>query len=313
MILVRSPLRITLGGGGTDLPAYSRQHGGVCLSAAIDKYVYVGITRPFYPGIYLKYSESEKCETVSEIQHPIIREVLTHVFPDQRRRIEITTLADVPAGTGLGSSSSFTTALVCALATYQKFGMMSADLAKTACDIEINRLGHPIGTQDQFSAAYGGVNLLEFNEDDTVSVTPLPHPPELQDYLLLFFTGATRDTPTVLSKQADMTENLHAVKALGQMSAACLSKGDLSGFASAMNQQWDLKEARCPSSFDIVACREYALLNGALGAKLVGAGGGGFLLFYTEEPKRLRAAMAQAGLDELRFRFDYEGAKVLLS
>ena len=311
MILVRSPLRITLGGGGTDLPSYSSQFGGFCLSAAIDKYVYVAVTRPFYPGIYLKYSELEKVERPEDVKHPIIREVLTHVFPNDR--IEITTLTDVPAGTGLGSSSSFTTALIEALATYHRFGLSSADLANTACDIEINRVGSPIGRQDQFSAAYGGVNMLDFHEDETVDVTALPHPRELEEYLLLFYTGTARDTNQIIASHGDMTDNLHSVGALGRFAAASLSKSDLDGFASSLNQQWDLKEARCPSPVDIVSARALGLANGAKAGKLVGAGGGGFLLFYTEAPKQLREAMTHAGLEELRFRFDYDGTRVMVN
>lgn len=321
MILVRSPLRITLGGGGTDLPSYSSQFGGFCLSAALDKYVYVAVTRPFYPGIYLKYSELERCETPAQIQHPIMRAALKG-----QPQIEITTLADIPAGTGLGSSSSFTTALLQALAAYEHQHLTHERLAQRACEIEITELQQPIGKQDQYIAAYGGLCAFTFKPDGSVHVykPALSHAARthLEDHLLLFFTGHRRATIDILRDQNERTklsdtamlDNLHATKHIGEQTFAALQREDFVGFGHWLHQQWILKEKRSPGIIPqaIVDLYNVGWRTGAQG-KLVGAGGGGFLLFYTEEPRRLRAAMNTEGLEELRFHFDYEGTKVLLS
>lgn len=326
MIITRSPLRITLGGGGTDLPSYSRRFGGLVITAAIDKYVFVTVTRPFAPGIYLKYSQLEKVERVDQVQHPIIREAL-RLFHSATPQIEITTLADIPAGTGLGSSGSFTTALLKALHTHHRMMLSSKALAELACDIEIVRLREPIGRQDQYAAAFGGVTCFDFNPDDTVEARPLTlaYEPlhELEDNLLLFFTGFARSAGTILQDQdsrtaagdAQMLENLHYVKELGHRSRAALEAGRLEEFGELMHEHWEHKKRRSPgmTSPQVDEWYELARKNGALGGKLVGAGGGGFLLFYTEQPRPLRVAMQKAGLQELRFQFDFEGTKVLFS
>src|SRR4249919_3391833 len=195
MIMTRSPLRITLGGGGTDLPSYYREHGGFLIAAAIDKYVYVTAMRPFTPGIFLKYSKLEHVEHVDDVQHPIIREAI-RMIGFRTPQIEITTLADIPAGTGLGSSGSFTTALVKALYAHRRRLLHPNELAELACEIEINRLREPIGKQDQYIAAYGGVTCFTFREDGSVAAEPLQISTEallnLEDNLLLFFTGRER-------------------------------------------------------------------------------------------------------------------------
>lgn len=319
MILVRSPLRITLGGGGTDLPSYSRTYGGFCLSAAIDKYVYVALTTPFYPGIYLKYSQLEKVTRIQDVQHPIIREALQE-WPELAAQIEITTLADIPAGTGLGSSSSFTTALLMALATAAYRRLAPMDLAALACEIEIDRLQQPIGKQDQYIAAHGGLLATHFTRDGDVMARPV-YAPTLADHLCLFFTGQSRLATALLSDQHTRTllaepavlANLHDVKDLGMRSCDAVARGDFATFGSLLNEQWQLKCARQGVSAEIEQLYALGLANGATGGKLVGAGGGGFLLFYAESPRRLRHAMAEAGLEELRMRFDYEGCKVVNS
>src|ERR1700682_1154302 len=190
MIIARSPLRITLGGGGTDLPSYYREHGGFLIAAAIDKYVYVTVTRPFTPGIYLKYSQLEHVEQIKDVHHPIIRESI-QMLNLRTPQIEITTLADIPAGTGLGSSGSFTTALLKALYTHQRKVIHAQELAELACDIEINRLGEPVGKQDQFIAAFGGIACLTFHKDHRVAVEQLCVSTktiyDLEDNLLLSF------------------------------------------------------------------------------------------------------------------------------
>ena len=326
MIITRSPLRITLGGGGTDLPSYSRRTGGFVISAAIDKYVFVTVTRPFVKGIYLKYSQLDKVDSVDRVQHPIIRESLK-LFEWETPQIEITTLADIPAGTGLGSSGSFTTALLKALHTHRRRLLHTTDLAELACDIEISKLGERIGRQDQYAAAFGGVTCFDFNRDDSVIARPLHLDYErlhqLEDNLLLFFTGFARSAGDILQDQDvrtsagddDMLAHLQHVKDLGLRSRRALEAGRLDEFGALMHEHWEHKKKRSDgmSNPQVDEWYELGRRNGAIGGKLVGAGGGGFLLFYAEQDRTLREAMQKAGLQELRFRFDFEGTKVLFS
>ena len=324
MIITRSPLRITLGGGGTDLPSYYRRHGGFLVAASIDRYVYVTVMRPFVEGIFLKYSQLEHVDQIAEVQHPIIREAM-RMLGFRTPQVEITTLADIPAGTGLGSSGSFTTALLKALYAHRRRLLHPDELAALACEIEIDRLGEPIGKQDQYAAAYGGVTCFTFNPDDSVDAVPLRAGPdalfELEDNLLLFFTGFSRGAGSILSDQKTRTEqddqamidNLHYVKALGQRCREALEGGRTSEFGELMHEHWEHKKRRSAGMSSPLIDEWYELgrKNGAIGGKLVGAGGGGFLLFYSEDHRRLRAAMAKAGRQEVRFRFDFEGTKVL--
>lgn len=326
MIIARSPLRISLGGGGTDLPSYYREHEGFLLAAAIDKYVYVTITRPFIEGIYLKYSTIENVKSVQEIKHPIIREALA-MQNLQTPQIEITTLADIPSGTGLGSSGSFTTALLKALFTYRKKHINYKELAELACHIEIDRLGEPIGKQDQYIASVGGVTCFAFHKDDTVSLAPVNLSIEtlhdLEDNLLLFFTGFSRSASGILQDQhtksqkndKEMLDNLHYVKDLGYKSKDALESGNAVLFGELMHEHWENKKRRSGgmSNSQIDEWYELALKNGAIGGKLVGAGGGGFLMFMANDRNKLRKTMKNAGLEEVRFRFDFEGAKVISS
>ena len=326
MIITRSPLRITFGGGGTDLPSYYQEHGGFLVAAAIDKYVYVTVMRPFTQGIFLKYSQLEHVERIEDVHHRIIREALRELG-FRTPQIEITTLADIPAGTGLGSSGSFTTALLKALYAHRRRLLHPSELAELACDIEINRLGEPVGKQDQYIAAYGGLTCFTFNPGGSVEAEPLRMPMDglfnLEDNLLLFFTGFSRSAGDILADQkrrseghdAAMIENLHAVKELGLRSRDALARGDVPAFGALMDEQWQQKKRRSGgmSNPHIDEWYELARRNGALGGKLVGAGGGGFLLFYSEDHRRLRAVMSKAGLEEVRFRFDFEGTKVLLA
>jgi len=326
MIITRSPLRITLGGGGTDLPSYYAQHGGFLVAAAIDKYVYVTVMRPFTPGIFLKYSKLEHVDRVEDVQHRIIREAL-RALEFRTPQVEITTLADIPAGTGLGSSGSFTTALLKALYAHRRRILHPSELAELACDIEISRLGEPVGKQDQYIASYGGVTCFSFHPDGQVEAEPLAVPVDtlfnLEDNLLLFFTGFSRSAPEILSDQKQRSElgdesmirNLHDVKELGLRSRDTLLKGDVAGFGALLDEQWAHKRRRSGgmSNPQIDEWYDLGRRSGALGGKLVGAGGGGFLLFYSEDHRRLRAAMTKAGLEEVRFRFDFEGTKVLLA
>jgi D-glycero-alpha-D-manno-heptose-7-phosphate kinase len=323
MIIARSPLRISLGGGGTDLPSYYREHEGFLIAAAIDKYVYINLHRSFAEEIILKYSRLERVPDVDSIEHPIIREALrlTEVGPP----LEIASMADIPAGTGLGSSGSFTTALLKALHAYRHNFVHPHDLAAQACHIEIDRLGEPVGKQDQYIAAFGGITCFRFLPDDTVEAAPLGISRDtlydLEDHLMLFFTGYSRSASTVLGEQdrksrggdAEMLANLHFVKELGVASKAALEQGDVARFAELMNVHWEHKKRRSGnmSNSRIDDWYELAKQHGAWGGKLIGAGGGGFLMFYAEDRQRLRRAMVEAGLTEVRFRFDFEGTSIV--
>jgi D-glycero-alpha-D-manno-heptose-7-phosphate kinase len=326
MIITRSPLRITLGGGGTDLPSYYGEHGGFLIAAAIDKYVYVTVMRPFTPGIFLKYSKLEHVDAVDDVRHPIIREAI-RMIGLKTPQIEITTLADIPAGTGLGSSGSFTTALVKALYAHRRHFLHPNELAELACEIEIGRLHEPIGKQDQYIAAFGGVTCFTFHSDEKVEAEPARISMEalfnLEDNLLLFFSGYSRSAGTILADQQmrtqqhdqEMLANLHYVKELGLRSRQALEHGDTALFGELMHEHWEHKKRRSGgmSNPRIDEWYELGRSNGAIGGKLVGAGGGGFLMFYAEDHRRLRAAMGRVGLEEVRFRFDFEGTKVLFS
>jgi D-glycero-alpha-D-manno-heptose-7-phosphate kinase len=325
MIIVRSPLRISLGGGGTDLPSYYREHSGFLIAAAIDKYVYITLHQTFQPGLIIKYSKMEKIFSAAEIQHPIIRESFQALYIDDNH-LEIASMADIPAGTGLGSSGSFTTGLLRALHAFKRNLVYPKQLAEQACDIEINRLKEPIGKQDQYIAAYGGITCFRFLPNDKVEAWPLKissktlH--DMEDNLLLFFTGYSRDASSILKEQddkskqsaRDMIDNLHFVKELGKQSQVALEQGDVRQFGELMNVHWEHKKKRSGnmSNSHIDEWYRLALANGAVGGKLIGAGGGGFLMFYAEDRARLRQVMEEQGLMEVRFRFDFEGTKVLV-
>ena len=326
MIIARSPLRITLGGGGTDLPSYYEQHGGFLIAAAIDRYVYITLHENFTPDVVIKYSRMERVEDASRIEHPIFREAFGLLGMDGRG-LELTSLADIPAGTGLGSSGSFTTALLKLLHAYKRSLVHPAELAEQACDIELNRLHEPIGKQDQYIAAYGGLTCFKFLPGGKVEAWPLQVSDEtrdnLEDNLLLFFTGYSRSASAILKEQdvksksddKSMMENLHFVKDLGLQSHAALESGNLAEFARLMDVHWQHKKQRSRSMSNpkINEWYDLALGSGALGGKLIGAGGGGFLMFYAADKSKLRHAMRSAGLKEVRFRFDFEGTKLVIS
>ena len=326
MIITRSPLRITLGGGGTDLPSYYEKFGGFLISATINKYVYITLHENFAPGLIVKYSKMESVEDASKIEHPIIRNAFEFVGLDGKG-LELSSMADIPAGTGLGSSSSFTTALLKALHVYKKNIVNAKELAEQACHIELDLLKEPIGKQDQFISAYGGITQFTFNKDGTVETSPLRISEEtfdrLTDNLLLFFTGYSRSASIILkeqdqkSKQNDdeMNNNLHFVKELGYKSKKLLEDGDLVEFAKLMDVHWQNKKKRSNnmSNAHINEWYDLAIKNGAIGGKLIGAGGGGFLMFYAEDKVNLRKTMRSLGLKEVRFSFDFEGTKQIMS
>jgi D-glycero-alpha-D-manno-heptose-7-phosphate kinase len=323
MLITRTPLRISIGGGGTDLPSYYQRFGGFVISAAIDRYIYVSINRTFTSDYFLKYSALERVASVDQIQHSIIREALklNPVGPG----IEIVSTADIPAGTGLGSSGAFTVGLLRSLHAFNRRHVSAEAVAEEACSIEIDRLGRSVGKQDQYIAACGGLTCLDFGKDGAVKVSPLNIPPaamlDLEEHLLMFFTGYSRDADEVLSeqkKQSDegnqaMLDNLHFVKELGFTIKAALEAGDTARFARLMHEHWlhKTKRSQRMSNEKINRWYELGMANGALGGKLVGAGGGGFLLFYAPDRLRLRRAMTAEGLTEVRFAFDHDGSTVI--
>lgn len=323
MIITRSPLRISLGGGGTDLPSYYREFGGFLVAAAMDKHVYITVHEPFVEDVIVKYSQMEVVPETNAVRHPIVREALR--LTGFTKRIEIASMSDIPAGTGLGSSGSFTTALLRALHMLRKQFLPPQELAEEACHIEIDLLGEPVGKQDQYIAAFGGVTCFTFDPDGSVKAEPLRMPEEalanLEDNLCLFFTGYTRNASDILkdqeqrSKKHDqsMIDNLHYTKELGFRSKEALEAGDLRRFAALMHEHWERKRQRTQgmSNSRIDDWYELGRQSGALGGKLIGAGGGGFLMFYTEDKTRLRHAMVGAGLREVRFRFDFQGTSVV--
>ena len=326
MIIVRSPLRVSIGGGGTDLKSYYSQEGGFLVAAAIDKYVYISLSKRFTKGLLLKYSKIENCQSIDEIEHPIYREVLKTLKPSDFS-LEIDSVADIPAGTGLGSSGSFTTALIKAVSSFDYKVLSPREVAELACHIEIERLGEPIGKQDQYIASYGGLTSFTFNKDGSVVAKPLKVERqtiyELEDNLLLFFTGFSRSASVILKDQnvksqsndKEMIENLNIVKELGFKSRELLEAGKLSEFGELMHEHWEYKKRRSGgmSNPQIDQWYQLALNNGAIGGKLVGAGGGGFLIFMAKDRDQLRKAMTSAGLEEVRFKFDFEGTKVIMS
>jgi D-glycero-alpha-D-manno-heptose-7-phosphate kinase len=323
--MTRTPLRISLGGGGTDLPSYSRQFGGFVLSAAITKYVYITVNRSFLPGYFLKYSEAEHAETRAEIRHPLIREALE--MHDVPKPLEMVSVADVPAGTGLGSSGTFLVGLMHALHAYKREPVCAEELAREAIEVEMIRLAEPVGKQDQYIAAYGGLLCQEYGTDGEVSVAPLQVSDaavrELRDSLMLFFVGYTRNASELLADQrerslnseATMLDGLHFTKELGREIKSVLESGRIMEFGPLMDAHWQRKRVRSAGISSPHIDELYSLAmdsGGATGGKLVGAGGSGFLLFQTNDRSRLRDAMTRAGLSEMDFSFDFDGSVVLV-
>jgi D-glycero-alpha-D-manno-heptose-7-phosphate kinase len=318
--LVRAPLRISFGGGGTDLPSYYRAHGdGFVVSAAIDRYVYVLVNTRFQERYLLKHLEWEEVDDPSEARHPILREALSRHW--NGHPVELASTGDVPPGTGLGSSGAYTVATLGALAWAAGASAGAGELAERACELEIDLLQRTVGKQDQYAAAFGGVNALTFRADEAVDVRRLELAEEtragLGERFLLFYTGAKRSASEVLSHQVSATlsgdaqikDVLDLTRELAHESCAALEAGELDRLGELMNAQWEVKRRRAPGTAtpQIEELRELALGSGALGALLMGAGGGGFLLVYAPDPERVRRGMGQAGVDELRFDVDWSG------
>jgi D-glycero-alpha-D-manno-heptose-7-phosphate kinase len=324
MLITRTPLRISIGGGGTDLPSYYSQYGGFVISAAIDKHVYIGINRTFTDDYFLKYSALERVSNVGEIEHPIIRAALElhPVGP----ALEIVSLADIPAGTGLGSSGTFTVGLLRAIHSFKRNHVADQELAEEAAHIEIDVLGEPVGKQDHYIAAFGGITSFEIGRDGEVKVSPLQISNEtmhdLEENLLMFFTGYSRSASSVLDEQRrltqaddpEMVDALKHMEELGRRIRELLEHGETERFGELMHEHWLSKRKRPGgiSTTEIDRWYEIAISNGALGGKLVGAGGGGFLVFYASDREKLRSALAVEKLSEVRFRFDLDGATTLV-
>jgi D-glycero-alpha-D-manno-heptose-7-phosphate kinase len=324
VIITRTPLRISLGGGGTDLPSYYRHRGGAVTSAAINKYIYIAVNRTFTDDYFVKYSELERAQEVDQIRHPIIREALK-VHP-VGPAIELVSLADIPAGTGLGSSGAFTVGVLRTLYALKREHVAAGSLAEEACQIEIDRLQRSVGKQDQYIAAFGGLTHFEFDPDGRVHVSPLMISQEtlhdLDERLLLFFTGYARDAESMLEDQKQRSEtgdkemlaNLDTVARIGQQTKDALEAGDTRRFGELMDEHWQNKRRRSKGMSSEAVDRWYdaGMEAGAVGGKLVGAGAGGFLMFYAEDPAGLRAAMAEEGLGEVRFSFDHDGSRLVV-
>jgi len=325
VIVSRAPLRISLGGGGTDLPSYYENHGGFILSAAINKYVYVYVNRPAADDlIRVKYSRYEQVESVSEIEHDLVRPALELLNID--RAIEISSMADVPAGTGLGSSGSYLVAMLSSLHELNQDRQNHKFLAEQACHIEMDLAGHSVGKHDHYLAAFGGITTLEIDKSGDVVVSPLSisasATKELQDSLLLFFTGISRSSRQILQQQKNDTEvlenevidSLHVTKELGYRVKASLEQGDINNFGLLLEEHWQNKKRRSGniSNSAIDSWYDVAKNAGATGGKIIGAGGGGFLMLHCQPDvkKSVRMAMNSEGLREMPFEFDYEGAQM---
>jgi D-glycero-alpha-D-manno-heptose-7-phosphate kinase len=320
VIFSRAPLRISLGGGGTDLPSYYSQHGGFIVSAAIDKYAYMLTHTVFQRRYRMKYSEMEEVDDVAQIRHPILRESLLRHWCGNP--LEIASVADVPAGTGMGSSGAYTVCLLKGLARARRTAITPGELAELACEIEIDVLGEPVGKQDPYVAAHGGICSYTFHPDGRVGVESVELNDttlrRMRDQLLLFYTGEARAASRMLFDQdarsrageEEMLENMHRTKELGLRSRELLRGGRLEEYAELMHEHWEHKRVRSPGMTDERIDGLYALArrNGAIGGKLVGAGGGGFLLVYTRRPEDTRRAMAAMNAPELAFDFEFSGA-----
>lgn len=327
MIITRTPLRMPIGGGGTDLPGFYEKHGSFFISAAIDYYIYLAVKRRPIQGIRLGYSEIEEVKTIEEINHHIIKACLKYLNVGIKRGLEIVSIGDLPAGTGMGSSGSFTVGLLNALHHIEKDAVPAHVLAEEACDINMNILKEPSGKQDEYIASYGGIMCYEINKQGKVKAYPLELTyqtiSDLQNNILMFYTGISRSASLVLAKQKEgtvkndprMISNLQKIQDIGYEIKDALKKNNLTLFGKLLDKHWQVKRTReATSTSQIDKWYEIAIKNGALGGKIMGAGGGGFFAFYCEDKKdQLRKALTQEGLEEVKFHFDFEGTKLLVN
>jgi len=327
MIVTRTPTRISLGGGGTDIRSYASRYGGFLVSAAIDKYVYITVNKRFEDSIRVSYSVTEIADSVEDIEHPIVREALRSL--GLGGGLEIVSIADVPANTGLGSSGAFTVGLLHALHAYKRESVSRETLAEEAGTILMDVLGEPIGVHDQYLAALGGITCLAIDLDGTVQASPLVISDgiveELEASLLLLYTGVKRRASDVLGDESraiscghdGVTAALHTVREIGWQVKDALETGNLRRFGELLDHHWQSKKKLSTkvSSDRIDRWYKVAQRNGALGGKIMGAGGGGFFMLCCDNHSkaRLREAMAAEGLREMRFAIDFEGSKVLVN
>ena len=328
MILARAPYRISLGGGGTDLRSYYAQHGGFILSAAVNKYLYIYANRPAADDfIRVKYSKYEQVSSPDEIMHDLVRPALKTL--NLNASLEIVSMADIPAGTGLGSSSTYLVSLLTALYELKREKVPVQALAEQACRIEMELAGHPVGKQDHYLAAFGGITCLEIQKDGKVYVSPLDISStaveEFRNQVLLFYTGILRSSGNILEDQkrdtqrndSTVVDSLHRTKELGYRIKEALEQGELEKFGRLLHEHWENKKRRSGkiSNPKIDQWYELARENGAIGGKIMGAGGGGFFMFYCPNgcKARLRMALKESGLREMPYDFDFEGAKVLVN
>jgi len=327
VIISRAPFRISLGGGGTDLPSYSSRYGGFLIGAGISKYVYISVNRRFYDSIRLSYSQTEIVDRVQDIQHDIFRETFKFLGID--RGVEAVSVADMPANAGLGSSSCFTVALLNALHAYRREYVSPDRLAAEACHIELELLGQPIGKQDQYMAAFGGITCLTFDRSGAVEVEPLRLPEnlvaDLKYRLVMLYTGKERNAPEILREQDRKTRELdaatidalHRIKEIGLETRRQLERGNIDALGELMDTHWNVKKTLSSAVSDdfLNQCYDTARRHGALGGKIMGAGGGGFFLFYVDPGRKgdLLDAMGMIGLKHVLFDFDFQGAKIIFN
>jgi D-glycero-alpha-D-manno-heptose-7-phosphate kinase len=325
MILSRAPVRFSLGGGGTDLPSYSSRHGGFLVAAAVDKHVFIAIHQRFDDKIRLSYSKTEFVDSIDHIEHRLFRECMR--LAGVKSGVEIFSMADVPANSGLGSSSTFSVSLLNALHAYRREYVSTEQLARGACNVEIDVLKEPIGKQDQYIAAYGGVTAFTFNPNGSVEVERLPMKrevmSELESNLLIYYSGVERAASTVLKEQAktitsnkdDAVQKMHRIKELGYETKRILMDGKLDAYGELLHEHWTNKRKLAPNMTDPTIDEHYeaARAAGAIGGKLMGAGGGGFFMFYARpaDKRRVHDAMTARGLKQLRFAFDLDGARIM--
>ena len=328
MINIRSPFRLPLGGGGTDLPNYYKKYGGYLLTAAIDKYMYLAINRPaLVDKIMVRYSQTETVNKAEELKHDIARNVLLEL--NYKGPIHINSMADISSGTGLGSSSAYAVGLIKGILSLQHKYIDNREIAELACKVEIDLCGKPIGKQDQYASAIGGINVLEINQAGVVKVSPLSIDDEtvheLESRLLMFYTNIQRDANDILGEQSEKAkvdesvaiQSMHRIKEIGREIKLALENDNVTSFGKLMNEHWLEKKkiSAKMSTSNIDKWYETGLANGAIGGKIMGAGGGGFLVFCCETGKRkaLRCAMEKEGLKFMDFKFDWEGSKTLVN
>jgi D-glycero-alpha-D-manno-heptose-7-phosphate kinase len=326
MIITKAPLRLTFGGAPTDIPSYSNQFGGFCISAAIDKYCYITLNKPFYKKIFLKYSKIEEINNINEINNLIFKECIKYSIPNCNQ-IEISSISDIPSdGSGLGGSSSFCVSLLKALYSYKKESISQEKIAQIACDISINKLKKNQGKQDEYASALGGINYFEFDKNGNVNHNPLNIFPEtleiLEDNLLLFYSNLSHNSEDILKDQKektinndiDMINNLHEAKQIGIDSKKALEKGDLNEFSYLLNFQWSNKKERSNNTtnefLDKIHYDLNKIDNG--GNKIIGSGGGGFIMVYSENKYNIRRYMKNLGLIEMKFNFDFSGVQRII-